>query len=243
MTVASLDPETTIGELVVHRPARARVFEKFGLDYCCGGGKSLARACDQIGVDLDEVLEALRLIDQESEASDEPDWTNRSMTELADHIETTHHAYLRQELPRLERLVEKVAKAHGQDRPELRELRRVYAQFKDEIEHHTVKEERMLFPALRELERSGRPPEHFPFTSVHNPISCMLREHDDAGEALAIMRDLTDGYDQSQAACNTHRAMLEALARLERDTHRHVHKENNILFVRAIEAEQLRSPA
>lgn len=238
MSIVSINPEATVGELVAEQAARARVFEKFGLDYCCGGKIPLARACDQHGVDLNAVLDELRRVDAEPQQDGEPDWSRRSMTDLVEHIERTHHDYLREELPRLERLVGKVAEAHGEDRPELRELRRVFEQFKDEMEHHTTKEERMLFPAIREIDRTGGMPSGFPFTTVHRPITIMLREHEDAGEALAIMRDLTDGCDQSRAVCNTHRAMLEALGRLERDTHLHVHKENNILFPRVVEAEQ-----
>jgi regulator of cell morphogenesis and NO signaling len=227
--------EQTIGDLVTERPSRARVFETFGIDYCCGGKKPLAEACQARGIDPQTVLGVLRMLD-EQRPEPERDWSQASMNELCAHIEQTHHAYLKQDLPRMEYLVKRVAERHGQHQPHLLELRDTFLAMKAELEDHMMKEERILFPLCRVLEQADAlPPLHC--GSVDNPIRQMVHEHNDAGAALAKMRQLTGGYTPPPEACNTYRAMYDALAELERDMHRHVHKENSILFPKAAAAE------
>jgi len=228
--------ERTIGELVAERPARARVFEGFKIDYCCGGKKPLAEACRVKGVDPQIVLGMLAIVD-ETGISDERDWTTAKITELCDNIESTHHAYLKQELPRLEFMARKVASRHGDHRPELVELRDVFLAMKDEMDSHMIKEERILFPICRKLDKADAAFESH-CGSVQNPIRVMIQEHDHAGDALSRMRELTGGFVPPADACNTYRAYFDALAELERDMHRHVHKENSVLFPKAIEAER-----
>jgi regulator of cell morphogenesis and NO signaling len=228
--------ERTIGDLVAERPARARVFEGFKIDYCCGGKKPLADACRAKGVDPQIVLDMLKIVD-ETGINDERDWTTASITQLCDNIESTHHAYLKQELPRLEFMARKVASRHGDHRPELIELRDVFLAMKDEMDSHMIKEERILFPICRKLDNAEAAVESH-CGSVQNPIRVMIEEHDHAGDALARMRDLTHGFVPPADACNTYRAYFDALAELERDMHRHVHKENSVLFPKAIEAER-----
>ena len=228
--------ERTIGELVAERPARARVFEGFKIDYCCGGKKPLADACRARGLDPQTVLDMLAIVD-DTAPREERDWTKATITELCDNVESTHHAYLKEELPRLDFMARKVAMRHGDHRPELVELRDVFLVFKDELESHMAKEEQVLFPLCRRLDRGdASSPSHC--GSVQNPIRVMIREHDDAGNALERMRDLTHGFVPPGDACNTYRAYFDALATLERDMHRHVHKENSVLFPKAIEAER-----
>ena len=227
--------ESSVGQLVVNRPPRARIVEKFGIDYCCGGKKTLRQACLDKGVDLEKVLFALDIADSVSEPPAR-DWAAASLTELADHIEQTHHAYLKSELPRLAGLIDRVANVHGATHPELREVRDIFAAFCDELEQHMAKEEQIFFPFCRELESASAAP-HFHCGSIENPIRVMISEHDDAGRALADMRRLTHDYAPPEGACNTYRAVLSSLAELEADMHQHVHKENNILFPKAIELE------
>ncbi|QDV86197.1 hemerythrin domain-containing protein [Stieleria magnilauensis] len=160
-----------------------------------------------------------------------------SLTELADHIETTHHAYLREELPRLDFMTEKVARVHGDKEPRLLKTREAVVALKAELEPHMMKEEKILFPMVRQLEAATERPESH-CGSVGNPIRQMEHEHDQAGNALAILNDSTDGYTPPEWACNTYRAMLDSLAQLERDMHQHIHKENNVLFPKAIQLEQ-----
>jgi regulator of cell morphogenesis and NO signaling len=228
--------EITVGQLVTERPGRARVFEAFGIDYCCGGKKPLAQAIREKGLDEKAVVGVLAAFDEQSPQA-ERDWSKATLTELADHIEQTHHAYLKIELPRLEFLVNKVANRHGSHTPSLVELAGVFNAFKPELESHMQKEEGVLFPICRQLE-SARGPLQFHCGSVENPVAVMIREHDDAGDALKRMRELTNDYTPPIDACNTYRALFDALKELEQDMHRHVHKENSILFPKVIELEQ-----
>jgi regulator of cell morphogenesis and NO signaling len=237
--------QTTVGQLVTERPGRARVFEAFGIDYCCGGKKPLAQAIEEKGLEQQTVLRMLDVFDDQQAAAGtgagagvaERDWSKSSLATLADHIEQTHHAYLKNELPRLEYLVNKVANRHGSHTPSLIDLACVFAPFKLELESHMQKEEVILFPICRQLERATSP-QQFHCGSVQNPIAVMIREHDDAGDALKRMRELTNDYTPPLDACNTYRALFDSLHELEQDMHRHVHKENSILFPKALELEQ-----
>jgi len=215
--VLSPSPTTTVAELVLERPARARVLERLGLDYCCGGKRSLEEACRRRGLDVATVLAVLDL--DSTPGDDETDWQAASLEELVAHIVEVHHAYLREELPRLSGLLAKVAKAHGAERPELPLVEQLFERLRAELEEHTEAEERELFPAI--LAGGGVVTASFE------------EEHARAVELLEQLSELTGGYDASTVGCNTHRAALEARERLERDVHRHVHEENNVLFPRA----------
>jgi len=234
--MTTISPEVTIGELVAERPSRSRVFEQLGIDYCCGGKKPLSEVCAKKGLDPTMILERL---EQEAEALPDTGPTPAQMTlsQLAVHIESTHHVYLRNELPRLAKMAQRVAKVHGDKDQRLLMLSATFGVFMHELESHMAKEEHVLFPAIRALEAADSLPS-LPFGSVANPIQCMEAEHDGAGEALERMRSLTDDYTPPEWACNTYRALLDGLRELELDMHQHVHKENNVLFPRAKEREQ-----
>jgi regulator of cell morphogenesis and NO signaling len=231
-----LDVHSNVGQLVRDRPARARVFERLGIDYCCGGKRPLDEVCRDRGLDLDRVLDELAGEDGRALAAEPVDWSAAPMSELADHIEATHHAYLRRELPRLDGLMEKVVAAHAARHAELWDLLAVFRGLKRELESHMLKEELVLFPMVRQLQQATERP-RFHCGSVANPIAVMEHEHDSAGVALARLRALTGGYAAPADACHTYRALLDGLAELEADLHLHIHKENNILFPRAHEAE------
>jgi regulator of cell morphogenesis and NO signaling len=233
--VSSLSLETTIGQLVSDRPGRARIFESFGIDYCCGGKKPLRAAIHEKNLDEKTVLGILEAFEATAPA-DEPDYSRLTLSALANHIQETHHAYLKSELPRLEFLTNKVAARHGDHRPQLVELAQVFNAFKLELESHMHKEEAMLFPMCRQLERA-QTAQRFHCGTVQNPIAVMVQEHEDAGEALRRMRELTDDFTPPDDACNTYRALFASLKELEFDMHRHVHKENSILFPKAVEKE------
>ncbi|MGP1346105.1 MAG: iron-sulfur cluster repair di-iron protein [Phycisphaerales bacterium] len=236
---ATIQPSNTVGQLVVDCPARSRVFEAIGIDYCCGGKLPLEEACRKRGVPVDTVLAMLAKTDPHTPADRHEDPAQMSLTTLADHIEATHHAWLRDELPRLRRLIEKVSSVHGNQEPRLHELRSTFAAMFEELMDHMLKEERILFPMVRHLEAGG--PIESQCGSITNPIRQMEHEHDDAGDALAKMRCATDDFVPPEWACNTYRAMLDGLAELERDMHTHVHKENNILFPKAVKLETSRA--
>lgn len=236
MTQVNLN--SSIGTWVAVHPQTSRIFEALQIEYCCGGGKSLEQACWDRGLDPQQVMQQLEQAITEDEESTE-NWLDASLTELCDHIEQTHHAYLKEELPRLTEMIAKVVAAHGENQPELPTVQEVFASLRAELEPHMLKEEQVLFPAIRQLEQSASDPS-FPFGTVANPIRMMEQEHDDAGYALSRLHALTREYQVPEGACNTYRAMLAGLRHLERDMHRHVHKENSILFPRAIELEATR---
>ena len=231
-----MNAATTVGKLVVERPGRARVLERLGLDYCCGGGKSLSESCQDLGLDVEVVLRDIAKSDAASPGNDAANPADLTLTQLADQIEATHHAYLRLELPRISGLAGKVAQAHGENHPQTHQVQRVFEALRTELEAHMQKEEVILFPMCRQLEGSSEVPA-FHCGSLRNPIAVMEHEHDNAGRALAEMRKLTADYATPPDVCNTYRALMDALAGLEADLHQHIHKENNILFPRTVELE------
>ncbi len=234
--MTAIDPGKTVGQLVVERPSRARVFERFGIDFCCGGKIPLGEACAKRELDTEKVVGALEEADSTVGDTDEPDWTRAALSELIAHILERHHAYLRVELPRLAQIVAKVHAVHGERHPELADVHQTYDALRAELESHMMKEEQILFPLIEAMEATGSI-EGGHCGSVNNPISMMEHEHESAGTALARMRSLTGGFVPPEGACNTYRVMLDGLSELEADLHRHIHKENNILFPRASELE------
>lgn len=231
--MAAISLEMPVGELVRQRPSRSRVLEEFAIDFCCGGGVSLAAACSKRGLDAAMVAQRIAQEDQAPAGAD-VDVDALSMTELADHIEQTHHAYLRRELPRLDRMTAKVSRVHGDADRRLHAVRAAFVDFQAEVIPHLFKEEQVLFPYLRVLDNAREQPPAFHCGSVEAPIRQMEHEHEQAGAALRTMREATDAYQPPEWACNTYRALLEGLAELERDMHLHVHAENNVLFPKAI---------
>ncbi|GAB4329601.1 MAG: iron-sulfur cluster repair di-iron protein [Candidatus Zixiibacteriota bacterium] len=238
--MSTLTPTQTVGEIVTQNPALSRVFEQLKIDYCCGGKLPLAEACDRQGLDLNHVVSLLeaergRIADQ-SKTVNPADMT---LTELADHIEATHHAYLRAELPRLYELSKKVANVHGERDDRLRNVHATLCALAEELTSHMMKEERVLFPMIRQME-AGVNDAAAHCGSISAPIRQMEFEHDQAGSALSDLRSLTDQFTPPEWACNTYRALLDGLQTLEQDLHQHIHKENNVLFPRAQELEQRR---
>lgn len=229
-------PSTPVGFIVAECPGLATFFERAGIDYCCGGKRPLAEACATRGLDVASLLARLELAAARPDGSEEVDAAAMTLTALADHIEQTHHRYLKEELTTLLEMADRVAKKHGWRDPRLVAVSDTLQAFADELCHHMAKEEQILFPLVRELERSGSVAGSH-CGSLANPIGQMEHEHDDAGAALARLRELTDGFLPGVESCATHRALLAALARLESDMHRHVHKENNVLFPRALTLE------
>jgi regulator of cell morphogenesis and NO signaling len=230
----------TVGALTARNPCLSSALETLGIDYCCGGKKTLAEACHEKGLDLRSVLR--RLQEQaaaENESESAADVMSMSLTELVDHIEKTHHAYLREELPRLAGMIQTVASTHGERDPRLHQAQEAFGAMALELSRHMFKEEECLFPMIRQLEASSRPPS-FHCGTLANPIRQMESEHDDAGSGLERLRELTDGFTPPEWACKTYRALLAGLAFLERDLHLHIHKENNVLFPSALEMEAVR---
>ncbi|MFO0903228.1 MAG: iron-sulfur cluster repair di-iron protein [Pirellulales bacterium] len=234
--MSRLDLDSPVGQWVAERPNTSRVFEAFQIDYCCGGDKSLRQVCAERRLDTGDVLRQLDAAEADSVGASANRWDLETLTALCDHIESNHHAYLKSELPRLQTMIAKVVGAHGASHPEMKEVASAFAALQAELVPHMFKEEQILFPAIRRLElaNSGG---SFPFGTVANPIRMMEHEHESAGDALSRIRRATGDYQIPHDACNTYRAMLDGLRRLELDLHEHIHKENNILFPRAIRRE------
>ncbi len=234
----SIDAQTPVGQIVAQRLARAEVLERFGIDYCCGGRTTLERACAEKGIEMAQVLRALEILEGQPAPEDTSDDSSLPAGLLADRIVETHHNYVRQALPRLDTLFEKVVAAHGEHHPELHEMHQVFRALKAELELHLLKEEQVLFPLIKRLEAAATlPPIHC--GSVDNPILVMEHEHDSAGSALKRLRDLSGGFVAPADGCPTYQVLFQELAGFEADLHRHIHRENNILFPKASEIEAL----
>jgi regulator of cell morphogenesis and NO signaling len=237
----SVDLNKTVRDLAVENPAATRVFEKFGIDYCCGGGKSLREACQAANVVPDKLLDLLETAGQGKNTNGNKDWKSEPLSDLIDHIVATHHTYTREELDRLDPLLAKVCSVHGQRHPELLRIQQLFGGLSQELTMHMMKEEQVLFPYIHRMEeavlerRTIIPPM---FGTVQNPVQMMIHEHDSAGQALHEMREASAGYTPPKDACVSFQTLYRALDEFERDLHQHIHLENNILFPRAVEMEQ-----
>ena len=209
----NITPDLLLADIVDLVPGAPRVLEPHGLDYCCGGQQTLLVACERAHLDPAVVIAELNSMDP----GPVPNWVPMSPALLVDHIETTHHAYLHAEIPRLEALADKVAGVHASRHPELVELHQLCVALRQDLEPHMAKEEQMLFPMIRELSTATSPPS-FHCGSVANPISMMMREHEQTGSILEALRSQTDGYHAPDGACASYRALYEALDALEADT-------------------------
>lgn len=224
---------STVGELVVQRPRRSRVFQMLGIDFCCGGKLSLEEAARKQNLDPKTVLTVLLASEKAGPTeADGPDPATLGLAELCDSIERTHHAYLKTELPRLHAMIQRVVRAHGERFPWIVEVLETYEPFMSELVAHMEKEEQVLFPFIRSCESGD-----VAARDMSDAVRMLEHDHDDAGAALARMRQLTSDFTPPPGACNTFRATLDGLAELEHDMHQHVHKENNILFPRTLACE------
>jgi regulator of cell morphogenesis and NO signaling len=235
----------TVRDLAVAIPGATRVFESFGIDYCCGGHRTLAEACQTISLPVEDVLRSLEDADLASQASGgEHDWQQEPLASLAAYIIDTHHFFTKHEIERLEKLFDKVCSRHGEKHPELFEAQKLFAHLKQDLIPHMLKEEQVLFPYVARMEEAiserRAVPQPF-FGTVQNPVRMMLMEHDTAGELLKMLRSVTGGYTPPPDGCISFQTLYQALAAFEADLHQHIHLENNLLFPRAVEME--RNPA
>jgi regulator of cell morphogenesis and NO signaling len=231
----------TVREIALNQPSSIRVFEQFGIDYCCGGKKPLAAACTEQNIEVGSLLAALESA-AETSATGAKDWKSASLESLVEHITSTHHEYVKRELPRLDTLAKKVVARHGVSHAEVAAIQLALAKLDSELTQHLGKEEMILFPYIANLERAlanGDIRPHGCFGTVANPITMMTQEHDAAGALLAEIKQLSNSFTPPQDACTTFHAFYEGLKEFEQDLHQHIHLENNILFPRAIEMEAL----
>jgi len=232
----------TVRELAIEIPNATRTFEKLGIDYCCGGGKSLSDACLHAHLPVDDVLRALEQGGSFTPATEGslPDFMNGALGSLIEHIVTTHHVYVKQEIPRLQQLLHKVVSVHGKNHPELGKIQQTFQGMAAELASHMMKEENILFPHIVALENAvsnGRPKPRPMFGTLSNPVRMMELEHDSAGAAIKSISELSGNYTPPDEACFSYKTLYSALKEFESDLHQHVHLENNILFPRAIAME------
>lgn len=238
----SVSTAKTVREVAVEFPEATRIFERFGIDYCCGGNQSLEEACAASNLSVDQVLDSLELAEQTARAKQtDRNWQTEPLADLVAHITSTHHKYTREEIARLRPLFDKVYSVHGKNHPELQQVRASFQEVAQELTPHMMKEEMMLFPYIVRMEEAVIQKEPIlppPFGTVQNPVAMMMHEHDSAGAALHAMRQASAGYTPPGDACISYQTLYTALAAFETDLHQHIHLENNILFPRAIEMEQ-----
>ncbi|KAB2879284.1 iron-sulfur cluster repair di-iron protein [bacterium] len=231
----------TLSEIVIKYPFSANIFEKHRLDFCCGGKKTLSAACAENGIDVAGICgELAQANNQASYRSDKIEFNDMNLSLLIDYIESNHHAYVRNAIPVIQAHLQKVVNAHGKNHPEMKKINEHFDDVADEMAMHMKKEEQMLFPYIRQMAESHNkrhivePPA---FKTVRNPISVMEFEHERAGQAMAKIRTISHNYEPPADACTTFRLCLTELDEFERDLHKHVHLENNILFPKAVTIE------
>lgn len=224
-------PEIPVGEIVAGDVRTAGVFTKAGIDFCCGGKKSLSQSCSEAGVDMETLMDELDTV-----TSEPVDYTKNYQAWdpgfLADYIVNTHHQFVARNLPELLFYTRKIASVHGERHAELHEVAELFGQIDAELRQHLLQEEKVLFPAIK---RMSTQPSEKDRAIVHSEISRMAGEHDFVGGAMDKINKLTANYQVPEDGCNTYRVALAGLKAFEEDLHLHVHLENNILFTKALE--------
>ncbi len=233
---------STVAQIVTKDIGYAHIFKKYNIDFCCGGGVILDKACEKHSVSLEELTQELLGMKSNNTSVNFNKWP---LPLLVDYIVSTHHEYVTETLPILEAYAEKVAKVHGQNYRQLLKINQLVKQMSAELSSHLKKEEQILFPYIKK----AYAPEGFKNTAnnsidldaMKDPIKVMMKEHDDAGDMLKELAQLTNNYTPPLAACNTFKALYHLLHEFEKDLHLHVHLENNILFPKALKLEQINS--
>ena len=227
----------TVGEIVATDFRTAGVFEQFGIDFCCGGRRSLDDACREAAADPAIVIRALDALPPTRADDDVTRW---SLDRLIDHIVRVHHSYVRSALPAIGRHLTKLQGVHGARHPELARIATAFERLSIDLEQHMAKEEQVLFPYVRDLAATSAHASRAalsPFGTVENPIRMMEREHREAADEMRLIRELTNGYTPPADGCATYTVCMTELSQFERDLHRHVHLENNVVFPMAVELE------
>lgn len=240
ITKLKKESSATIGELAAEDYRKAEVFKKFGMDFCCGGHKTLKEACEEKGVKLSEVEEVLKKVEEQPKLASQ-DFNNWELDFLADYIVNTHHRYVKESMPLIKELSAKVSSVHGQHHPELFEIGKHFSAIAEEMTMHMHKEENILFPYIKQLaiaKREDRSISSPPFGSVENPIRIMEMEHDSTAEKLEKIYTLSNAYTIPQDACSSYNLLYKKLEEFENDLKQHIHLENNILFPKSIQIEK-----
>ena len=238
----NISKDSTVAEIVTQNIKAADVFKKYDIDFCCGGGVSIEKACTDKEVDYTILAKEIEAID--SAVTKAYNYDSWKLDFLIDHIENVHHTYVTDSIPVLLEYAAKVVRVHGYAHKEVVEINNLFIAVAEELTHHMMKEERILFPFIKELikaEREGTTAPNPHFGTVNNPINMMEHEHENAGNIFKKIALLSNNYKYPEAACNTFKALYAKLQEFEQDLHQHIHLENNILFPKAISMEQLLS--
>ena len=234
-----ISEDKTVAEVVTENIKTADVFKKHGIDFCCGGGISIEKACSKNGVEYSVLESELNAID--STVSRSYNFDSWDLAFLIDHIKNVHHTYVEESIPILLQYAEKVANVHGHHHKEVVEIYHMFVEVSQELTAHMKKEELILFPYVKQLvkaKKKGESPKPAHFGTVNNPISMMEEEHENAGDIFKVISKLSNNFTPPAEACNTFKALYAKLREFEQDLHQHIHLENNILFPKAIELEQ-----
>lgn len=227
----------TVREIALEMPLTTKVFENYRIDYCCGGHRNFSEACEIAGVETEKVLREISACLKTTDKNELAKIQNLSLSALIEHIEKTHHVFTRDEIKNLVPLMLKVAAKHGEHNPQLFDLEQLFAELCADLAPHLLKEEQVLFPYIIQLEKykNGNNFVAMPcFGTVKNPVGTMMREHDTAGDILRKMREVSNDYKLPENACPSFTALFTRLEAFEKDLHRHIHLENNVLFPKAI---------
>lgn len=230
----------SIGSFVADDYRTAAVFQKYGIDFCCKGGKSIDEVCESRKIDSAKLLAELTAVSGQPK-DQSADFKSWSPDLLADHIEKKHHRYIEETTPSLIQFLDKLCKVHGSNHPELFEINKEFNVSAGELASHMKKEEMILFPYVRKMVNSGNSneqPAGPEFDTVRNPIQMMMAEHDTEGERFRKISELSNNYTPPEDACTTYKVAYSMLRDFENDLHLHIHLENNILFPKAIEMEK-----
>ena len=230
--------DKTLAEIVIDNTRSAIVFEEYGLDFCCNGKRPLSEACKEKNVDVNDVVNSLAELDSDKESENANYWETDF---LIDFIINNHHQYVRRMIPVISLHTDKVASVHGENHSETKQIADLFLAVRQELESHMMKEERILFPYIKQLYYAKKNNEQIappPFGTIQNPIKMMEAEHQSAGDAMHKIRELSNNFIVPADACNTYKALYSELKEFEEDLHKHIHLENNILFPRAIELEK-----
>lgn len=227
----------TLGFIVAENALAARVLQRYGMDFCCGGGKTLEEACREKGVSAAEVIREIQA-SKRTAANDGTDAARMKLDDLTRYIEKVHHRYTEDSTQLISRNLERLETVHGERHPELNEIKTIFAEMTGHLAVHMKKEELMLFPYIRKLVNMGKDAlGKSVFGSVASPVAAMMNDHDHEGERLQALARLTDNYRVPADGCNTYKATYAAMQELEADLHMHIHLENNVLFPGAVEME------
>jgi regulator of cell morphogenesis and NO signaling len=239
MNFPNLTIQSEVRNFATQNPQHAiKTFKSFGIDFCCGGKKSLSLVCSQKGLDPYKIFDQLNQPSAHEPLPIQKNWDSLSLPELVENILVNHHFHMREVLPELTQTMKKVLKAHGLGHPELQQLSKTLQALRDDLEPHMLREEAILFPIIQKLGNGNSASEKV-LRQIRKPIQVMTEQHEDLGNLLKTMRELTNNYFVPDDACNTFIYLYKELEALENDLFIHTHKENNILFPKVLNAQKI----